>query len=217
MKKKKELSKNYTEKSSEEINGINENELNFYLDKNEILAQKYAISTAIYICYYIRLSNKNDKIEFQRIMNDIFDIDFLSYPTHLQKELIQNIKLEKGIAPNHSLKLNLMICFIGIMTRIAVFLVGPPGCSKTLCFNLLKKVMKGNHSESNYWKQYPQLVVTSYQGSLTSTSKGIINTIKDAQQKLKILMKKNKDSNKKIIVCVFIDEIGLCENSPFNP
>ena len=215
--KKKELSKDYSKKSSEELKGINEFDFSYYLDKDEFLAQKYAISTAIYICYYIRLSNKNDKNEFQRIMNNILDIEFLSYPTQLQNELIENIKLEKGIAPNHSLKLNLFICFIGIMTRIAVFLVGPPGCSKTLCFYLLKKVMKGNHSKSNYWKQYPQLVVTSYQGSLTSTSKGIINTFKDAQQKLKVFIEKNKESNKKIIVCVFIDEIGLCENSPFNP
>ena len=38
------------------------------------------------------------------------------------------------------------ICFIGILTRIAVFLVGPPGCSKTLCFNSLKREMKGCHS-----------------------------------------------------------------------
>ena len=61
-------------------------------------------------------------------MSEIFELDFLSYPNRLQNELIFNIKLEKGIAPNESLKLNLLVCFIGILTRIAVFLVGPPGC-----------------------------------------------------------------------------------------
>ena len=122
------------------------------------------------------------------------------------------------------MKLNLFITFIGILTKIAVFLVGPPGCSKTLCLNLLKKSMKGINSKSKYWKLYPQLYVTSYQGSLTSTSKGIKEAFNRAENTLKKW--KEKKSNKKdekemdgndIISLVFIDEIGLCEISPFNP
>ena len=226
----------------------------FYLDKDEFFGQRYSIATAIYICFYIRLSSQ--KNEFQLKMNKVIGLEFLSYPKQLQDELMSNIKLEKGIAPNESLRLNLFICFIGILTRIAVFLVGPPGCSKTLCFNLLKKEMKGYHSKSKFWREYPQLVVTSYQGSLTSTSKGIIDTFKDGEKKLKDYLEKNKktkqdnkdninevseidneanafnESNKKIrstneekekkkdkgiIVCIFIDEIGLCETSPANP
>ena len=207
-----------------------EDNYSFYLDKDELLGQKYSIATAIYICFYIRLSSDNDKNNFKNEMNKILLIDFLFYPTQLQDELIKNLNLEKGIAPNDSLRLNLFICFIGIMTRIAVFLVGPPGCSKTLCFNMLKKEMKGYHSKSNFWKEYPQLIVTSYQGSLTSTPKGIIDTFKDAEKKLKDYIKNKNNKNikekkennidridKGIIVCVFIDEIGLCEISPSNP
>ena len=220
--------KNEKEKSD----SINEYDFKYYLDANELLAQKYSISAAIYICYYIRLSDNKDKMEFQEKMTNILNISFLSYPEQFQNELIENIKLEKGIADNNSLRLNLFICFIGIITRIAVFLVGPPGCSKTLCFNLLKKEMKGSHSKSKYWQEYPQLIFTSYQGSLTSTSKGIINTFIDAGNKLKDYLNKDKtlSSSKKeinnlerkkkrsgIIVCVFIDEIGLCEISPSNP
>lgn len=87
--------------------------------------------------------------------------------------------------------------------------------------------MKGYHSKSKFWQQYPQLVVTSYQGSLTSTSKGIIKAFKNAEDKLKVFLEKNKNTkenlkdinkqNKGIISCVFIDEIGLCEISPSNP
>ena len=243
FKRKIKLSKKFNSKNDKEKSEtLNDYDFKFYLAKNEKLAQKYSIMTSIYICYYIRLSNNNDKIEFEAKMLDISGIDFLIYPKELQEELIKNIKLEKGIADNDSLRLNLFICFIGIMTRIAVFLVGPPGCSKTLCFNLLKKVMKGDHSKSKYWQEYPQLIVTSYQGSLTSTSKGIIDTFKDAEKKLNDFMgkdKKGKKENKEkkevkeikekisfikmdkkgpgIIVCVFIDEIGLCEISPYNP
>ena len=228
---------------SEFKNSINiDEDYNFYSNKNEFLAQKYSIATAIYICFYIRLSDSKDKNDFEQEMNNLLELNFNEYPMQLQDELIRNIKLDKGIAPNESLRLNLFICFIGILTRISVFLVGPPGCSKTLCFNLLKREMKGYHSKSKFWQQYPQLVVTSYQGSLTSTSKGIIDTFKDAEKKLKDYMtgknkktkkdvkgktnenieevkEKDNDNNidKGIIVCVFIDEIGLCEISPYNP
>ena len=232
---KKKLSKDYNKKDEKErADCSDEYDYKFYLDKNEILTQKYSIAAAIYICYYIRLSKKNDKDEFIIKLGDILNIDFLQYPTQLQDELIKNIKFEEGIAANDSLRLNLFIIFIGILTRIAVFLVGPPGCSKSLCFNLLKKEMKGSHSKSKYWKNYPQLIVTSYQGSLTSTSKGIIDAFKDAEKKLLDFNERNNqktqlDKQKEeimgfqikkplgVIVCVFIDEIGLCEISPSNP
>ena len=247
--RKHQLSMLFSQRTEKEKAESKEENYRFYLNKNEVLGHKFSIATAIYICFYIRLSQK--KTEFETLMNEIFSFEFLLYPNQLQNELISNIKLEKGIAPNESLRLNLFICFIGILTRIAVFLVGPPGCSKTLCFNLLKKEMKGNLSKSKFWKEYPQLIVTSYQGSLTSTSKGIIDTFKDGEKKLKdyinrnknnkkdLKQKENKDSNeikeksetnnisninkilknsdKGIIVCVFIDEIGLCELSPYNP
>ena len=245
FKKKKELNILYNKKREKGYKELNEeennNDYNFYSDKDESIAQKYCIAASIYICFYIRLSNKNNKIEFENEINRILNIEFLLYPKYLQDELIKNINLERGIAPNESLKLNLFICFIGLLTRIAVFLVGPPGCSKTLCFNILKKEMKGIFSTSKFWKKYPQLVVTSYQGSLTSTSKGIINAFKDAEKKLQDFLGKNKtlirkntlrkmgekikkiDNNNnqnepfRIIVCVFIDEIGLCEIAPSNP
>ena len=228
--KKKDLSFQFYNNTELRKSIFVDDDIKFYLDKDEFLAQKYCIATAIYICFYIRLSDIKDKTDFQFKMNKILNLDFLSYPKQLQDELIKNIKLEKGIAPNEALRLNLFICFIGILTRISVFLVGPPGCSKTLCFNLLKNEMKGYHSKSKFWQQYPQLFVTSYQGSLTSTSKGIIDAFKDAEKKLKDYIskeQKNKANDKKIdeqskkdkgiIVCVFIDEIGLCEIAPSNP
>ena len=47
-------------------------------------------------------------------MNQILILNFCSYPKQLQDVLIRNIKLERGIAPNDALSLNLFICFIGI-------------------------------------------------------------------------------------------------------
>jgi len=220
--RKIELSKKYDKNGSNNFE-IENSCYKFYLDKEEDeLAQKYCISATIYICFYIRIYDTKDKCDFTKLMNKFFLFEFISYPKQLQDELISNIQLEKGIAPNDSLRLNLFILFIGIMTKIAVFLVGPPGCSKTLCFNILRREMRGNHSKSKFWKEYPQLMVTPYQGSLTSTSKGIIDSFKDGERKLKYFQEKNKnsiknDSDKGIIICVFIDEIGLCEIAPSNP
>jgi energy-coupling factor transporter ATP-binding protein EcfA2 len=160
--RKKKISHIYSNKSELQKSLNAEEDYTFYLNKDEFLAQKYSIATAIYICFYIRLSESKDKTDFETEMNKLFELNFTEYPKQLQDELIRNIKLDKGIAPNEALRLNLFICFIGILTRISVFLVGPPGCSKTLCFNLLKREMKGYHSKSKFWQQYPQLVVTSY-------------------------------------------------------
>ena len=109
----------------------------------------------IFICFYIRLQLQ-DKPNFESELLEILDLQLLEYPEKLQNELVQNIEFERGIAANNILKLNLFITFIGILTRIAVFLVGPPGCSKTLCMNLIKKSMQGVNSQNQFWKQYPQ-------------------------------------------------------------
>ena len=213
--------------SNKDKNSIEEEiklDYNFYktMDDEETI-HKYSITVAIFICFYVRLNLEEREI-FETKANSIFKMTFTEYSNKLQDEIINNIIFEKGIAPNNVLKLNLFITFIGILTKIAVFLVGPPGCSKTLCLNLLKKSMKGINSKSKYWKLYPQLYVTSYQGSLTSTSKGIKETFRKAELTLKKwrekktnqIDKKEMDGND-IISLVFIDEIGLCELSPFNP
>ena len=206
-------------------NNSNEDEIkldyNFYktmIDEETI--HKYSITVAIFICFYVRLNLEEREI-FETKANTIFKMTFTEYSKKLQDEIINNIVFEKGIAPNNILKLNLFITFIGILTKIAVFLVGPPGCSKTLCLNLLKKSMKGINSKSKYWRLYPQLFVTSYQGSLTSTSKGIREAFIRAEFTLKKWKEKKSNQGEMdgndIISLVFIDEIGLCEISPFNP
>ncbi len=223
FKRKQNLKESDTEKEDDETK-LRIDYKFYHTTQNETMIHKYALSVGIFICFYIRLNFK-EREYFEIKIKDILEINFLEYSTILQKELINNISFEKGIAPNKILKLNLLITFIGILTKIAVFLVGPPGCSKTLCLNLLKKSMKGINSRAKFWKLYPQLFITSFQGSLTSTSKAIKQTFNRAENTLKKWKeKKKKNKNEKqlidgneIISLVFIDEIGLCEISPFNP
>ena len=222
--------KDFKKKQNLQISNENENDesklkldFTFYQKtRKEEIIHKYAISVGIFICFYIRLQLQ-DKPNFESELLEILDLQLLEYPEKLQNELVQNIEFERGIAANNILKLNLFITFIGILTRIAVFLVGPPGCSKTLCMNLIKKSMQGVNSQNQFWKQYPQLIVTSFQGSLTCTSNAIKKSFDHAFNTLEKWKKKNPIDNNNInngndiISLVFIDEIGLCELSPSNP
>ena len=118
-----------------------------------MMLHKYAIK-GIFICFYIWL-NLKERDNFEIKIKDILGINFLEYQIKLQEELVNNIIFDKGIAPNNIWKLNIFISFIGILTKIAVFLVGlldvikyyvflvgPPGCYKILCLNLLKPQWK---------------------------------------------------------------------------
>ena len=167
------------------------------------MIHKYAISIGIFICFYIRL-NLEERRKFVTEIKKILKLNFMEYPKILQKELVNNIVFDKGIAPNNTLKLNLFITFLGILTKIAVFLVGPPGCSKTLCLNLLKKTMKGINSRSKYWKLYPQLFVTSFQGSLSTSPKAIEQTFIKAKNCLKNWKTPKMEMNKNLLMAIIL-------------
>ena len=54
--KKKDLSLQFYNKTELQKSINADNDYRFYLDKDEFLAQNFSIATAIYICFYIRLS-----------------------------------------------------------------------------------------------------------------------------------------------------------------
>ena len=71
--------------------------------------------------------------------------------------------------------------------------------------------MRGIGSEHDFFKQYPALLATSYQGSLISTSEGILEVFEKARNKSKKL-----DPNL-YLQLIYFDEMGLAEISPNNP
>ena len=74
--------------------------------------------------------------------------------------------------------------------------------------------MQGSASDKLLFKNLPKLMLFSYQGSMSSTSAGVENIFNKAREihnKLKDEDKKNNES------LIFFDEMGLAENSPFNP
>ena len=122
----------------------------------------------IYVCYFLRLDSKKLRDEMNDLMIIDFDdskiIDFEIFCKHIVKNLINEIeieKLEKGIAKNRALLENLFALFICINNKIPLFLCGKPGCSKS------------------------EIIRSTYQGSITSTSEGVLNVFNYTRMRLK--------------------------------
>ena len=189
----------------------------YYKDLTDMDIYLYSINISLYLCYYMRLTKKENREEFSKIMSKVFqnnnydDFDFENIPNREQKYIADNIEMEKGIAKNKALLNNIFTLFVCVNSKIPLFIVGKPGCSKSLSVQLLYKSMTGTASNNTLFKSLPQLYINSYQGSKVSTSKGVLNIFKKARL---ILNDENKD---KIISMIYFDEMGLAENSPNNP
>ena len=170
-----------------------------------------ALNLAIYLCYYIRLPLKQFRLQFKECMCTLFPA-FERIPMREARELADKVIAEKGIAKNKSLLENLFTLFVCVNNKVPVFICGKPGCSKSLSMNLLFKAMRGESSDDAMFKKLPRLYINSYQGSLTSTSEGILKIFNKARE---LLQKQQKDDN--FISMVYFDEMGLAEISANNP
>ena len=203
-------------------NELNEEDSEFYIKLDDYTMQIYAINLSIFMCYYLRITDKEQRKELNKKMNDIFNQfndnfkskDFLDLPIKEEKFIVNNIKLDKGIAKNRALLENIFSLYVAINSKVPIFIVGKPGCSKSLSVQLITKSMQGSASDKPFFKTLPKTIIHSYQGSLSSTSKGVENVFIKARETLKLLSKEDKKKN---ISLIFFDEMGLAEHSPNNP
>ena len=217
LKKRKEIYE--TEKKNLQFD-VAQND--FYLNLNDYHMQVYAINLSVFVCYYLRITNKDKRHELYLIMNKLFtgfspefnQKDFLELPLQEERFIVENIKLDKGIAKNRALLENIFSLFVAINNKVPIFIVGKPGCSKSLSVQLITKSMQGSASDSHFFKNLPKLMVHSFQGSMASTSKGVENIFKKARSVYKDLPDNEKPYN---IPLIFFDEMGLAEHSPNNP
>jgi hypothetical protein len=168
----------------------------------------------LYLCYYLRLNDKKDRRELAEKLNEFSqDNNFLKYPEVQVSELTRLMYIEKskGIALNRALKENLFTIFICITNKIPLIIIGKPGTSKSLSFQIVYNTMKGKYSENEFFKDKGKLYRYYYQGSETSTAEGIEQVFDKA-----IKAQKNVKNND-IINLVFFDEMGLAERSSNNP
>lgn len=130
---------------------------------------------------------------------------------HEQMGLLNRMDLPQGIAKNTALCENVFVILVCILNRIPVFVVGKPGCSKSLSVQLIKSNLRGKDSSDKYFQTLPNLYVVSYQGSESSTSEGINKVFEKADK----YRKSNRHED--VLPVVLLDEVGLAEASKFNP
>ena len=201
---------------------ISEKDRNFYKNLDILSLQKYSVILAVFVCYYLRIPEIESREKLQKEINESLkqfsflgkDLDFLDIPLKEESYVADNIELEKGIAKNRALLDNVFSLFVAINNKVPIFIVGKPGCSKSLSVQLINKSMKGNSSNSPLFKNLPKIILSSYQGSMSSTSEGVKNVFKKARKALQRLKKEDKKKN---ISMIYFDEMGLAEHSPNNP
>ena len=221
---------------------------------NEKLEKIKSIIISIYICYYIRLTEKQAREEFDiNLMNEFLilinnnKIDSNSNETDLlskisNKEFIEDIKhrnkisqfkhfskileieeefildkieLGKGIGNSRSLRENLFLLFVSLGTNIPLIIIGKPGSGKSLSTHLIYKAMKGKYSTNDFFKSYPSIIQSYFQGSNSTLPEDVKNIFKIAEGRLKSFKKR---SNEDIPISMLLfDELGLAEKSKYNP
>ena len=128
-----------------------------------------------------------------------------------QEDYLERMELPEGTAKNAALRENVFVMLVCILNRIPVFVVGKPGCSKSLSMQIIRGNLRGKDAKDPFLKTLPQLYVVSHQGSESSTSDGILKVFNKAR--------KYKEHNKSgdVLPVVLLDEIGLAEVSKYNP
>ena len=128
-----------------------------------------------------------------------------------QEDYLERMELPEGTAKNAALRENIFVMLVCILNRIPVFVVGKPGCSKSLSMQVIRSNLRGKDAKDPFLKTLPQLYVVSHQGSESSTSDGILKVF----QKARKYREHNKTGD--ILPVVLLDEIGLAEISKYNP
>ena len=153
------------------------------------------------------ISFRKDEQKIENNFSDFIKVE--------QDYLINQIKLEKGIGKNTLLKENVFLSFVSVVTNIPLIIVGKPGSGKSLSAQLIKNSMKGKYSNKKFFKLFPRIIQTYFQGSDTTFPQDVENLFKKANDKLKYY-NKNPQLETPISLALF-DELGLAERSKYNP
>ena len=166
----------------------------------------YAINLSIYICYYLRLSNKNLRKFLYEKLNKIFVYkDFLELPLIEEKFIINNIEIPKGIAINKELLENIFSLFSAINSKLPIIIINNSGFSKSLSAELIYKSMKGPWSNNPFFKLFPKIILYPYHDSLNNSS----NELNKLFNKINNIYKDfNEEDKKKNLSIIFFDNIN---------
>ena len=191
----------------------------FYEQTLGVPKELRSIVLALAHCYQSRLQNARARDDFCKLITlrikreptlEFHDESFQAIVRVEQEEYLARMELPVGTAKNAALRENVFVILVCILNHIPIFVVGKPGCSKSLSMQVIRSNLRGKDSKDPFLKQLPQLYVVSYQGSESSTSEGIFKVFEKARRY------KEEGSND-VLPVVLLDEIGLAEVSASNP
>ena len=164
----------------------------------------------------------SDEISEKEIKNDlkneykIASLDSFKFKKIFDEEkefILSKIELDEGIGENNSLKENIFLLFISLVTKIPLIIIGKPGSSKSLSVQLIYKEMKGIDSRNVFFQKYPLIIQSYFQGSDSTTPEDVKGIFEIALNKLKAFSPKKTLP----ISMLFFDELGLAERSKYKP
>ena len=210
--------------------GSTNRECSTYLQHYYLISEQYneqpmikSIVLALAHCYLSRLPTADLRKNYRKCMMTVFSHHgtmmacdgspdtFAAILRMEEEEYLDRMELPPGTARNAALRENVFVMLVCILNRIPIFVVGKPGCSKSLSIQLIRSNLRGRDSGDPFFRELPQLYVVSYQGSESSTSEGILKVFEKARK----YKSHNKDGN--VLPVVLLDEVGLAENSKYNP
>ena len=179
-----------------------------------------AIVLALAICYHSRFSSNKQRLVYRKELQTVFmkhgrgdwnEEAINRKITEEQKDILRRMDLPPGTAKNTALQENVFAILVCLLNKIPIFLVGKPGCSKSLSMQVIRSNLRGKDSKDAFFKSLPQLYCVSFQGSESSTSDGIIKVFEKATRY------QETNNAEEVLSVVILDEIGLAEISRFNP
>ena len=178
--------------------------------------QVRAVLVSLGLVYYLRLGEKDRRSYANFLDIQCRDLDLtvnVNFTTAFNDELewyIERLTLPPGIAKTRALKENVFANIACCQTHTPLIIIGEPGTSKTLSFNLVSNSFKGNSSDNKDFKVvelFHGLQPFFYQCSQHTSSKEIERLFTQAHERQTLYA----NSRVPTFCVVFMDEAGLPE------
>jgi len=161
------------------------------------------------------------KINYKELKDDLREktINQFSDLLRLEEEFLLNLmEIDKGIGKNNFLKENVFLLFLSVITKIPLIIIGKPGTGKSLSAQLIYKSMKGKYSKEKFFKKFPQIILTYFQGSESTNPEDVEKLFQMAENKYKYFSEQKEIKKEDLpISMILFDELGFAEKSETNP
>ena len=176
---------------------------------------RIAVLVSLALVYFVRLDD-NYRAQYTEEVNKLAHLSGgVCFSDAFKRELdwfVDKMDIPSGIAKTQALKENIFGIIVCTMTHTPLIIVGPPGCSKTLSFNLVTSNLRGLESKVPLFRDtdlFYSLDSHYYQCSRRTTSNEIQTVFSRS-----INRQRTYASVPLPIYCVvFMDEAGLPEES----